>query len=153
MSLHPTCRGRWGVLHVLAHYAKNVFFPRGMTFSPEWLPSQGLFDPKTPVIQKRHFYTRILNTETSGDSEKRVSTMWKCLGPGSHRGSHRVNSNVYVGYMQMWASLTAQVHANLLNLCHVVHLVIVHCPFFLVLKHALATYTSTYVLCLPVTSH
>ena len=99
MSLHPACRGRWGVLHVLAHYAKNVFFPRGMTFSPEWLPAQGLFNPETPVIQKRHFYTRILNTGTSGDSEKRVSTMWKCLGPGSHCVSHRVNSNVYVGHM------------------------------------------------------
>ena len=40
-----------------------------------------LFNPKTSiVIQKRHPYTGNLNRETSGDSEKSVSELWRFLG-------------------------------------------------------------------------
>ena len=40
-----------------------------------------LFNPKTSiVIQKRHPYTGNLNTESSGDSEKSVSELWRFLG-------------------------------------------------------------------------
>ncbi len=34
--------------------------------------------PETSIIQKRHSYTRDLNSETSGDSET-VSTLWRCF--------------------------------------------------------------------------
>ncbi len=40
---------------------------------------QDLLSPKTSVLfQKRHLYTRNLNLKTSGDSEKRVSILWRC---------------------------------------------------------------------------